>query len=94
MDPVVSIGLPLALWALSAVLARREWRHYKADDDSGSDLFVYSKGRSPRVFTCCARSWRTFSTSATGNVGRSSTSTYRSQARARLREGACQETAA
>ena len=45
MDPLVSVLLPLALWALAAALARREWRAYRRPDDIGTDLFVYSRGR-------------------------------------------------
>ena len=51
MDPLVSIALPLVLWALAFGLARREWRHYRADDDIGTDLFVYSRGRLARRMT-------------------------------------------
>jgi hypothetical protein len=51
LDPVVSIVLPVILWALGAFLARREWKQYRVAEDIGSDLFVYSRGRLIRRMT-------------------------------------------
>jgi len=51
VDPFSTIVLPLALWGLAYGLGRREWRHYKASDEIGTDLFVYSRGRLWRRMT-------------------------------------------
>jgi hypothetical protein len=45
VDPLVSIVVPAALFALAYLLARRELRQYRAAAEIGSDLFVYSRGR-------------------------------------------------
>ena len=49
----MSIALPLALWAVAVLLARREWRQYRAVARIGHDLFVYSKGRLVRRLIGC-----------------------------------------
>ncbi len=51
MDPLVSIVVPIVLWGLAFLLARRECKQYKVSDEIGSDLFVYSRGRLVRRMT-------------------------------------------
>jgi hypothetical protein len=45
LSPIVTIVVPALLLGLSYVLARREWKQYRAANEIGSDLFVYGKGR-------------------------------------------------
>lgn len=51
MDPLVSIILPVILWGLAFLLARREWKQYRVVEEIGSDLFTYSRGRLIRRMT-------------------------------------------
>ena len=45
LSPIVTIVVPALLIGLAYVLARREWKQYRAAGEIGSDLFVYGKGR-------------------------------------------------
>ena len=47
----MSIVLPAVLVGLAFLIARREWKQYRAAEDIGSDLFVYSRGRLLRRMT-------------------------------------------
>jgi hypothetical protein len=45
VSPLVTIVVPALLLGLAYVLARREWKQYRAAGEIGSDLFVYGRGR-------------------------------------------------
>lgn len=51
MGLFAGVVVPLALGVLAFIMGRRELALYRAGDEFGSDLFVYSKGRLVRRMT-------------------------------------------
>ncbi len=51
MGWVTGILFPIILWSLSVMLVRREFELYRVQEDFGTDLFLYTKGRLIRRLT-------------------------------------------